>query len=259
MITITPSSTITTLIIALSLSPEHQRGILDLNRSETEQKIQYLDGFVSATFHKSLDGTLVTEYAQWASREQFQAAYNNPLFYEHIPEVQKVAKDDWDFYEVAYVDPGLTQPQGTDVMTISLEQQPATIIIIFKVDPSQQQALLTTLIEDHERDLRTLPGFQAVSFHRGLSGKRIVAYLQFKSVEEFQAVYQHPSVQAHIAACNALATSEVHLYTVDGLVTAPNASKHINTHWRQHSLSRPTEPDPLENGSSESYTIPFTR
>lgn len=230
MVTIAKSSTLTTVIVALSLSPEHQRAILDLNRSETEQKIQYIDGFVSATFHKSLDGTLVTEYAQWASQEQFQAAYNNPLFYDHIPEVQKVAKDDWGFYEVAYVDPGLTQPQQTNTMTISLEQQPATIIIIFKVDPSQQQTLLDTLIEDHERDLRTLPGFQAVSFHRGLSGKRIVEYLQFKSVEEFQAVYQYPSVQAHIAACNALATSEVHLYTVDGLVAAPTASAPINAY-----------------------------
>jgi heme-degrading monooxygenase HmoA len=50
--------------------------------------MQHIDGFVSANIHKSLDGKRVVNYAQWRSREDFEAMLNNP---EAGPHMKKAA------------------------------------------------------------------------------------------------------------------------------------------------------------------------
>ena len=67
-----------------------------------------MPGFVSANLHKSLDGTKVANYAQWRSRENFEAMLENPEAAVHMREAAKIAeKFEPHPYEVSFVDEAL--------------------------------------------------------------------------------------------------------------------------------------------------------
>ena len=225
MITSSKRNSILTGIIYLTVPVEKFQWMFDFNVSETEQVIKHLPGFLSATLLKSLDRTRVFEYVQWESLEHFQAALKNPLFAEHNTQVREASEDgDVDFYEVYYVDQRGTLPDHTSSIPISLAQGPATIITHFKTTQDKQQALLDILVEHHERQRRHLPGFVSVSFHRGLSGGRVVEYLQFRSSEEFDIAQAHPISKAHRAACENYATPDLHVYTGGATIEAPSTT-----------------------------------
>lgn len=63
-----------TALIFISVSPERQRRVLDLNIGDTEEKFQDKPGMIAVAFHTSLDGEQIAELIQWESAEQLQAA-----------------------------------------------------------------------------------------------------------------------------------------------------------------------------------------
>jgi hypothetical protein len=54
--------------------------------------MRHLPGFVSASIHRSLDGTRVANYAQWRSLEDFERMLANPEAQAHIREATAIAK-----------------------------------------------------------------------------------------------------------------------------------------------------------------------
>ena len=46
--------------------------------------MRHLPGFISASIHRSLDGTKVINYAQWRSQADFAAMTNNPKAQPHM-------------------------------------------------------------------------------------------------------------------------------------------------------------------------------
>ena len=94
-----------TLINVFSVAPENQQRLFDLLVGATEEVMGGLKGFVSANLHKSLDGTRVTNYAQWNSREDFEAMLENPAAIPHMREAAGVCESfDPHLYEVGFVD-----------------------------------------------------------------------------------------------------------------------------------------------------------
>ena len=64
-----------------------------------------MPGFVSANLHKSLDGTKVVNYAQWRSKEDFEAMLQNPEAATHMGEAARIAENfEPHLYEVSFVD-----------------------------------------------------------------------------------------------------------------------------------------------------------
>ena len=68
-----------------------------------------MPSYVSANFHKSLDGTRVTNYAQWRSqwrsREAFEAMFGIPQTIEHMKEPERISEKFKPYlYEVSFVD-----------------------------------------------------------------------------------------------------------------------------------------------------------
>lgn len=55
---------------------------------------------MSANIHKSLDGVRVENYAQWRSREDFEAMLNNPEATEHMKPIMAIAQFDAHLYEL---------------------------------------------------------------------------------------------------------------------------------------------------------------
>lgn len=105
MTRISQGDDLVTLINVFTVAREDQERLLDLLAEATESVMRGMPGFVSANLHKSLDGTKVANYAQWRSREDFEAMLENPEAAVHMKEAAEIAeKFDPYLYEVSFVD-----------------------------------------------------------------------------------------------------------------------------------------------------------
>jgi quinol monooxygenase YgiN len=103
MTPILKDSKIVTLINVFTVEPENQQRLVDMLAEATEKTMKKLPGFVSANIHKSLDGVRVANYAQWRSREDFEAMLQNPKALAHMKPIMEIAKSDAHLYDVVEV------------------------------------------------------------------------------------------------------------------------------------------------------------
>src|SRR6202048_2338441 len=78
MTTISTKSPVITLINVFTVEPANQRRLIELLTEATEVSVCRAPGFVSASLHRSTDGTKVTMYAQWRSIDEYQAMRRAP-------------------------------------------------------------------------------------------------------------------------------------------------------------------------------------
>lgn len=102
MASISTNQDIVTLINVFTVSPENQQRLVDLLVEATESVICKQPGYVSANIHKSLDGTKVTNYAQWRSIEDFQRMLGNEEARTHMKEAEGLATVEPQLYAVSY-------------------------------------------------------------------------------------------------------------------------------------------------------------
>ena len=99
---IDPSRPGVTLINVFRVAPDRCDELLTVLVAATRDVMRHVPGFVSANLHRALDGTRVTNYAQWASREAFEAMLQNPAAREHMGRCAALAESfDANLYEVA--------------------------------------------------------------------------------------------------------------------------------------------------------------
>lgn len=101
--TIATDQDVATLINVFTVTRETQQPLVDLLVEATEQVLRHRPGFVSANIHASLDGTRVVNYAQWRSRDDFQAMLDDPTAREHMGAAAALAPFEPHLYEVASV------------------------------------------------------------------------------------------------------------------------------------------------------------
>ena len=110
MTRITTDKNIVTHINVFTVSPENQQQLVDLLVEAAQSTIRKLPGYISNNYHKSLDGTKVTTYAQWRSEADFEAMLQNP---EIAPQFQALSQLATSFephlYEVVFVDEAGTE------------------------------------------------------------------------------------------------------------------------------------------------------
>src|SRR4051812_12761012 len=66
------SQTGVVVINVFTVAPEDQEQLIDLLTQVTECFVKNVDGFLSATLHRSTDGTKVAMYARWRSAQDYQ-------------------------------------------------------------------------------------------------------------------------------------------------------------------------------------------
>lgn len=81
-----------TLINVYEVVPERQAELARLLAEGTEKGMRHLPGFVSVNIHCSFDGTRVANYAQWASKEDFDRMLKNPESQARMKQFAAVAK-----------------------------------------------------------------------------------------------------------------------------------------------------------------------
>lgn len=100
MPTISKNAKIVTLINVFTVEPANQRQLMELLDRATTTSVIHAAGFISASLHRSLDGTKVTMYAQWHSVEDYQAMRKNPAPLPYLHQALAIAKFEPGIYEV---------------------------------------------------------------------------------------------------------------------------------------------------------------
>ena len=77
MVTISEDDEVVTVIVLFETEPEEQQELIDVITAEVDRWISDLLGFIASTFHTSLDGTRVVNYAQWDSQADLEHFANH--------------------------------------------------------------------------------------------------------------------------------------------------------------------------------------
>lgn len=83
--------------------PSNQPEMLKRTTAELDRAMSNSPGLISATFHRSLDGTRMFNYGQWESKEAFEAILKQPGFNPDKPYWEGLARNEFHLYEVASV------------------------------------------------------------------------------------------------------------------------------------------------------------
>lgn len=67
-----------TQVVQFEVDPAKQDALIAAIVSEVERWVRHRPGFVSSTFHASLDGRHMLNYAQWSSEADFRAFTEDP-------------------------------------------------------------------------------------------------------------------------------------------------------------------------------------
>ena len=113
--------------------------------------------------------------------------------------------------------------------TISRDDKLLTLINVFTVEPAKQQELVELLAHATQSSVRYVTGFISASLHRSLDGTKVVMYAQWRSVEDYQAMRNHPAASPVMQQAVALAKFELGMYEVVETFSAAARSQDFET------------------------------
>ena len=91
--------------------------------------------------------------------------------------------------------------------TIKVDKDIITLINVFTVDPSRQQQLVDALIETTRQVWRLQDGFISASIHKSKDRKKVVNYVQYKRLD-------NPDAIIHMNKVLSMAKADGNLYDV---------------------------------------------
>lgn len=110
--TITTHSGFLTVMNVFHTSAANQQKLLEALNGATERLFSKQPGFITASFHRSHDGTKVANYAQWRSLADYEAFLANPEVRAAMgPIVALRASLDHGTYEVVSVHAPAARPE----------------------------------------------------------------------------------------------------------------------------------------------------
>ena len=86
------------------MMPSNQPEMVKLTTAELDRAMSNAAGLMSATFHRSLDGTRMFNYGQWESKEAFEAILKQPGFNPDKPYWEGLARNEFHLYSVVHVE-----------------------------------------------------------------------------------------------------------------------------------------------------------
>ena len=98
---ISKDANLVTVVNMFSVKPENQKKLLQL-LEDLRVVVEKQPGFISANVHRSFEGTRIVSYAQWNTKETYQAVYTNSDARPILDEIKKISKFSWNLYEVVY-------------------------------------------------------------------------------------------------------------------------------------------------------------
>ena len=102
-ITISPNREVATLINVFVVEPDNQDKLIQILKEGTEALFRKQAGYISASFHKSMDGRRVVNYGQWRSPKDIDAFRGKPEIGEYFKRVRELAQFESMICDVSYV------------------------------------------------------------------------------------------------------------------------------------------------------------
>ncbi len=183
MPSISKTSKFSNVILVFQVDPQNQSALIEAGIENSKKVMEKKPGFVSASFHKSFDGTSVVNYSQWENRKSYEDAINflNPDEVAIGEKLFDIADPDWNIYELVF-------SAGTDPAIISNNEKLVTVINKFSVEPENLQQLIK-LLDDLREIVEKQTGFISANVHKSFEGTRVISYAQWNTKEDYQAVY----------------------------------------------------------------------
>ncbi|MDJ0536597.1 MAG: antibiotic biosynthesis monooxygenase family protein [Xenococcaceae cyanobacterium MO_207.B15] len=85
-----------------SMKPENQPQMVELAKEHIKPAMN-VAGLISATFHRSLDGSRVINYGQWENKEAIEELRQKPGFGSESPYWEGIAENEFHLYQVVNV------------------------------------------------------------------------------------------------------------------------------------------------------------
>ncbi len=104
MTTISTDQPVITLVNVFTVDPQQQQALVDVLVEASEAVMHNVPGYVSASIHKSIDGTHVVNYAQWRSTEDYQAMLQRADVRPHLAQAAALARFEPHLYQVVFTD-----------------------------------------------------------------------------------------------------------------------------------------------------------
>lgn len=207
MPTITRDKKLTIVISFFNVDKKNQAALINA-QIKNSQKIMEKKGFVSVNLHKSYDDLSVVNYSQWSTYNSYNEVTNvrnfdDPQIGEKIFEI---ADEDSNIYELVF-------STGSNPATISKNATFITVINKFSVEPNNQNMLLKYL-DNLRMVVEKLTGFISANVHKSIDGTRVVSYAQWKSKENYQAVYTNLEAKHHLDEIKKISNFNWNFYEV---------------------------------------------
>jgi heme-degrading monooxygenase HmoA len=209
MPTIATNNEVATVIAIFDVEQQKQQELLD-NISEFVETLKQQPGFVSANFHKSLDGLKVANYAQWKTKEDFENFTKNPQVLQKASKILE-NKLDSHVYEVVISESKEGIPEINDKYIYHFAE--------FRMQPENQPKMIE-LAQKNVGKAMKLPGLVSANFHRSLDGTRVINYGQWSNKEAIENLKKQPGFSSETAYWEGIAENEHHLYELVFSVTS---------------------------------------
>ncbi|MDI3390359.1 antibiotic biosynthesis monooxygenase [Streptomyces sp. B-S-A8] len=161
--------------------PQGQRRLMDQWRGLPPAHTQ--PGLVSGNFHPSTDGRSVVNYAQWESKDAYDAFRAESATRQRFGEAQTFSRMDSVPCEVVHT----WQP----VVELSVDKPWFTVAVVVRSEPRHQARVVREMTHD-DPALGETPGYVNHAVHRGLSGEHVVKYAQWQDEDSFKAFLDRP-------------------------------------------------------------------
>ncbi|MFB2835103.1 antibiotic biosynthesis monooxygenase [Floridanema evergladense] len=202
---ISKTNDVVTVIFSFAVEPEQQQELIDRMIDALETTTRHQPGFVCASFHKSLDGVRVFNYAQWRTQADYETFAQSAQDRAIATQLSQFQLRDSHIYEVV-----ISKPDDAD---LRIRKGDRIHFAEFRVKPENQQRLIDLERENVEIALQH-PDLMSANFHRSLDGTRTANYGQWRSLDNFDALLKEPKYESVREYWKGLAENEFHLYEV---------------------------------------------
>jgi len=184
MTQISQGNDLATVILDFQVAPENIEQMIESAKTNIEQVMSKKSGFVSASLHKSSDGTRLVNYSQWKNREAYQSALNflTPDEVKLGEKLLDYGQMNWNFYKIVL-------SIGRNPSVISKQDNLPTVINSVSVQPKNMTKLIELFTEYGNKTLRLKPGFISANIHKSWDDKQLINYVQWESQEGLENLF----------------------------------------------------------------------
>ena len=158
-----------TMINYFSVAPEDKQEFAEMEVKEIDKYGDNMDSALAASFHRSMEGSRVFNYAHWKSKKALEASQQTSEFKAHIKRMSHLDfTPDPRVYQVVHI-------YGAEEPVINSESSIVPILTMIYAKSGSQQQIIDILMRNN---LARSPDIASSHLLRSEDGQRVAIYTQ---------------------------------------------------------------------------------